>query len=61
MTESEKPFKKYFLLLVISSYLLYMLSTAIKMVYSAEIVEIAPYYGVDKSSVSLGLTIFYAA
>lgn len=61
MTENEKPFKKYFLLLVLSSYLLYMLSTAVKMVYSAEIVEIAPYYGVDKSSVSLGLTIYYAA
>lgn len=51
--------KKYYLNLLISAYLLYTVSIAIKMVYSAQMVEIGPYFGVDKTQLSIGLTIYY--
>lgn len=51
--------ERFYLNLLISSYLLYTISIAIKMVYSAQMVEIGPYFGVDKSQLSIGLTIYY--
>ena len=58
LAEHQKN-KKYYLNLLISAYLLYTISIAIKMVYSAQMVEIGPYFGVDKTQLSLGLTIYY--
>ena len=59
LLKEHKIYKKYYFNLIISAYLLYTFSIAIKMVYSAQIVEIGPYYGVDKAELSLGLTIYY--
>ncbi|MBR2870934.1 MAG: MFS transporter [Clostridia bacterium] len=51
--------KKYYINLLISAYLLYVVSIAIKLCYSAQMVEIGPHFGVDKSRLSIGLTIYY--
>ena len=51
--------KKHYLNLLISAYLLYVVSIAIKLCYSAQMVEIGPHFGVEKSTLSIGLTIYY--
>lgn len=51
--------KKYYIHLLLSAYLLYVVSIALKLCYSAQMVEIGPYFGVEKSELSLGLTIYY--
>lgn len=55
----HKQNKKYYINLLISAYLLYVVSIAIKLCYSAQMVEIGPHFGVEKSMLSIGLTIYY--
>ncbi len=55
----HKQNKKYYIHLLISAYLLYVVSIAIKLCYSAQMVEIGPHFGVEKSMLSIGLTIYY--
>ena len=52
-------YKEFYILLIISAYFLYLMSIAIKMIYSAQLVEIGPFFGVEKSDLSLGLTFYY--
>ena len=52
---------KYYLLLLISSFLLYLMSICIKVIYSAQLVSIIPYFNTTKSDAGLGLTFYYAS
>ncbi|MBQ3596811.1 MAG: MFS transporter [Clostridia bacterium] len=52
-------YKKFYILLIVSAYFMYLMSIAIKMIYSAQLVEIGPFFGVEKSKLSLGLTFYY--
>lgn len=55
----HKKNKKYYITLLLSAYVLYTVSIAIKLVYSAQMVEIGPYFNADKTQLSIGLTIYY--
>lgn len=53
--------KKYYAMLIASGFFLYLMSICIKMVYSAELVTIIPYFNTTKSDAALGLTFYYVA
>lgn len=58
LAEHEKN-KKFYINFMLAAYVLYTVSIAIKLVYSAQLVEIGPYFNVDKTQLSIGLTIYY--
>ncbi len=56
---NSKTDKKLYIWLIASSFLLYLMTISIKMVYSAELVSIISYFGTEKEQAGLGLTIYY--
>ncbi len=58
-TQNEKANKKLYILLIISAFMLYLMSICIKTVYSAQLVTIMPDFDTTKQSAGLGLTFYY--
>ena len=54
-----KENSRLFYRLILSIYFLYIVSIGVKLVYSAQMVEIGPYFGASKSQLSIGITIYY--
>jgi sugar phosphate permease len=59
LLSEHKKNKKYYTHLIVSAYLLYIISIAIKLCYSAQLVVIGSDFGVSKTELSIGLTIYY--
>ena len=59
MMENNKIDRKLYIWLIASSFIFYLMSISIKMVYSAELVSIISHFNTSKSIASLGLTIYY--
>ena len=59
--KTKDKFTKYYLFLLISSFLLYLMSICIKVIYSAQLVSIIPYFNTTKSDAGVGLTFYYAS
>ena len=43
-------YKKFYILLIVSAYFMYLMSIAIKMIYSAQLVEIGPFLALKNQS-----------
>ena len=59
MMKNNKIDRKLYIRLIASSFIFYLMSISIKMVYSAELVSIISHFNTSKSIASLGLTIYY--
>lgn len=57
--ETTRTDRKFYIWLIVSSFILYTMTISIKMVYSAELVSIISHFDTTKSNASLGLTIYY--
>lgn len=55
----EIPNKKVYMRLIYSMFLLYIITVAVKITYSAQMVEIAKEFSTGKTEVGIGLTIYY--
>ena len=55
----EIPNKKVYMRLIYSMFLLYIITVAVKITYSAQMVEIAKEFSSGKTEVGIGLTLYY--